>query len=278
MSYILEALRRADQERRLGQAPTLGAVPWSAPPTSPRWPWVAVGILVVLCIGGGFVFAGWGLWNPPSSSRPDASPPTVAAPTSPVAVSAPSPAPPNPLETAALETVVQTAVRTAVETAVKQAMENVAKERPPAERPSERPPRLAVETPPRSVNPHEPPRPPSAVKAAKSSPEKTAPPETPSKPKPTPPGDSTADPKRTTEATSSIPPSRSDGEVFTPAALNLDIHVYSETAAKRFVVINGRRYRAGEQLTEGAWLEAITPQGALLNHQGQRFLLPIHRD
>jgi len=55
--------------------------------------------------------------------------------------------------------------------------------------------------------------------------------------------------------------------------LNLDLHVYSSVAAQRFVIINGQRAREGGQLREGLVVEQITPDGALLNHQGRRFLL-----
>jgi len=56
--------------------------------------------------------------------------------------------------------------------------------------------------------------------------------------------------------------------------LNLDLHVYSAAAAQRFVIINGQRLHEGGQLREGLLVEQITPEGALLNHQGTRFVLP----
>ncbi len=55
--------------------------------------------------------------------------------------------------------------------------------------------------------------------------------------------------------------------------LNLDLHVYSSVASQRFVIINGQRVREGGQLHEGLLVEQITPEGALLNHQGTRFVL-----
>jgi len=55
--------------------------------------------------------------------------------------------------------------------------------------------------------------------------------------------------------------------------LNLDLHVYSEAAAGRFVVINARKYREGDQLSEGPKVETITSDGAILSNQGQRFTL-----
>jgi general secretion pathway protein B len=61
------------------------------------------------------------------------------------------------------------------------------------------------------------------------------------------------------------------------AGLNLDIHVYSADAGKRFVVINGQRYREGDAIGQGAVLETVTPSGALLRKGGQRFRLSVRR-
>lgn len=55
--------------------------------------------------------------------------------------------------------------------------------------------------------------------------------------------------------------------------LNLDLLVYNESPAVRFVVINGRKYREGVQLTEGPTLERITPENVILTSRGQRFTL-----
>lgn len=56
--------------------------------------------------------------------------------------------------------------------------------------------------------------------------------------------------------------------------LNLDLHIYAGDPAQRAVFINGRRYREGDSLPEGIEVAAITPEGAVLRYQGQRFLLP----
>ena len=55
--------------------------------------------------------------------------------------------------------------------------------------------------------------------------------------------------------------------------LNLDLHVYSEKAANRFVVISSRKYKEGGQLTEGPTVESITRDGVILAYQGRRFTL-----
>lgn len=56
--------------------------------------------------------------------------------------------------------------------------------------------------------------------------------------------------------------------------MHLDIHVYAPRPADRFVFVNMRKYTEGQALKEGPTLERITPDGAILNHQGLRFLLP----
>ncbi len=61
--------------------------------------------------------------------------------------------------------------------------------------------------------------------------------------------------------------------ILTLPELHLDVHVYSETQADRFVFVNMKKYREGDRLREGPLLESITPQGAIMQHQGQRFVV-----
>lgn len=56
--------------------------------------------------------------------------------------------------------------------------------------------------------------------------------------------------------------------------LKLDIHVYSDKPAERFVFVNMRKYLEGQTLGEGPTVERITPSGVVLNAQGTRFVLP----
>jgi general secretion pathway protein B len=55
--------------------------------------------------------------------------------------------------------------------------------------------------------------------------------------------------------------------------LRLDMHVYSEQPAQRFVFINMSKYREGEALKEGPRVDTITAEGVVLIHQGKRFVL-----
>jgi general secretion pathway protein B len=57
------------------------------------------------------------------------------------------------------------------------------------------------------------------------------------------------------------------------AELHLDIHVYSAKPDDRFVFINMSKLREGSTLSEGPVVERITPDGVVLRHDGQVFLL-----
>ena len=58
------------------------------------------------------------------------------------------------------------------------------------------------------------------------------------------------------------------------AELHLDIHVYSEDPAGRFVFINMVKHREQSRIAEGPVVNAITPDGVILSYQGRDFLLP----
>ena len=55
--------------------------------------------------------------------------------------------------------------------------------------------------------------------------------------------------------------------------LHLDIHVFSPNPNDRFVFINMSKLREGSTLSEGPVVEKITPDGVVLRHEGQVFLL-----
>lgn len=56
--------------------------------------------------------------------------------------------------------------------------------------------------------------------------------------------------------------------------LHIDVHVYNEVPQRRFVLINSRKYKEGERLTEGPLLEEIRRDGLVMYYRGQRFLVP----
>jgi len=55
--------------------------------------------------------------------------------------------------------------------------------------------------------------------------------------------------------------------------LHIDIHVYSENAAERFVFINMKKYDEESFLDEGPLIKAITKEGVVLEQNGISFLL-----
>ena len=97
MSYILEALKKAQAERQLGSAPTLNAVPLGAPPAQGarkrRLPWLALGGMVLALAGAAAV---WRMQAPapkPAVAVVVATPPAPAVVTPPPMVVVPPSAP-----------------------------------------------------------------------------------------------------------------------------------------------------------------------------------------
>lgn len=62
------------------------------------------------------------------------------------------------------------------------------------------------------------------------------------------------------------------GIALPPLLLNL--HVYDDAAARRYVMLNGLRLAEGEFTPDGIKVETITESGVVLEARGQRFLLP----
>ena len=55
--------------------------------------------------------------------------------------------------------------------------------------------------------------------------------------------------------------------------LHIDIHVFSQNPADRFVFINMAKHREQSQLEEGPVVREITADGVILQYQGRSFLL-----
>lgn len=51
----------------------------------------------------------------------------------------------------------------------------------------------------------------------------------------------------------------------------MTVHVYDQDAAKRFVLINALKYREGEETLDGIRVERILPDGAVLSYMGNPF-------
>lgn len=237
MSYILDALRKAERERHLGQPPNL-AIP-SAPDRPERqrhWFWLGVGLVLGL---NAMLLAAF-LIRPQPAAISGTVPATMPSPAAAAPAESPPVAPP------AIPMVPQP-VRAMASKPDSPATATAAPARTPAGKP-------VVLEPPRPTAPgnrerdEAPPRRPATD------------PITPAEPEPAP-------------TLETLPAGTRRGI----PALSLDIHVYSHDSDKRFAVINGRRYREGERTGEGPTLEAVTADGAILRQGGQRFRLPVRR-
>jgi general secretion pathway protein B len=274
MSYILDALKKAERERHLARVPTLGTV--HSPAAAPRrrlWPWVISAVLV----GNAALGAALMLRAPapmsvadsraPVESRPrvDSSPASVAAPGSPAPPSATSAAqgvsqaPPGRVEQSADVRAAETPAGP-VAAALPDRTPAPSVARAPAPRPAEAQPTQRPAPAPRpapegseAVTREQPPAPtasPTAPSAAR--------PAEPVTPAPLPSSPSTSP---ETAAPASIP------------KMKLDVLVYSDIPAERMVFINGSKYVQGQRVDGKFLVEEITPEGPILSYQGQRSLL-----
>jgi len=54
----------------------------------------------------------------------------------------------------------------------------------------------------------------------------------------------------------------------------MTVHVYDADKGRRFVMINGRKYREGDKTREGMSVERIVAEGAVLSYKGNPFFVP----
>jgi len=237
MSYILDALKRADAERERGHVPGLHAQSIDSAssadrrPGLPRWALAAGGgtaLIVVAALAwrmGADAHAP--LPMPMTAPEPAPAPVVAAAPTTepaPVVEAAPVAAPPAPPPVA-----------------------YVAPPPPPVAKPQReaKPPAAPRPTPPSAMAP-------AQVPAAA-----TARP-----PEPT--------PNATVPLMAELP---STLRQQLPQ-LAVTGSVYSEDATSRFIMLNGEVVKEGGQPAPGLVLERIEPKSAVLRFKGQRFRLP----
>jgi general secretion pathway protein B len=55
--------------------------------------------------------------------------------------------------------------------------------------------------------------------------------------------------------------------------LTLNLHVYDEVPANRYVLLNARRLREGDEVADGVRVETIVPGGVVFNARGRRFVV-----
>ncbi|MGB1580499.1 MAG: general secretion pathway protein GspB [Nevskiales bacterium] len=272
MSYILDALQRADQERNLGEVPKLDTALQSSSPAQ-KSSWLATGamIVIVATVVASVLFMlqhGYLRIGSPNESTPGPMPVEATAPATPAAeavtpqpkaeaqpTTTAAPAKPPPQALAA-----EPAATEQAPAAVPPAPKPVARAEPPAaakasqkprEQASEKSKSQRLPTPTVAPAP-----PPSWVR--KNTPEPAQRPPPPSEP---------------VQSYLGLP------ESFRSRLPKLDMnaHVFSTNPARSFVLINSKRYRIGDYLAEGPELIDILPDGAVLDYRGEVFLLPVGR-
>jgi general secretion pathway protein B len=250
MSYILDALKRAESERSRGQIPGLHAQPMARvaldrEERAPVWKTLVFAVIAALVLG---ALAWWWLSAdgpapaavPPQAAPLAASPSTPAAPANPPAqVSAPPPV------VAAAEPVVSAASK-------------------PAPRRN----------------------PPPAIKSVAAPVNAAAPARMASVPTPAPRSQTAADPSGATRSTAAAAASASgtppEPRVLAMSELPADVisslpalvvsgASYSDQPASRMVIINGALYREGDRLTSELTLQRIALRSAVLSFRGYRF-------
>ena len=287
MSYILEALKKAEQEREFGQVPGIDS-PHAPPPQHPprRWPWVIAAALLLNVL----VVAG--LWWHGGAGTSDATTP-AARPAGSVAESAPDQAvappvtsQPNPApqaETIAPPVETDTAHAPTAEPAP---TPPAIAQRPLRPLPLPDPPPAATPAPaerePLPLRAEEPPTPvaaapgPAPLQAEEFFAPAAAPTATPTSPPdivelraPSVPPPSPAEPTWQDLPLWPLVPEQIRRQVTGQLVLNG--HVFSKDPDERFVLLNMKKYREGEQLSEGPRLEAITREGVILAVPNGRF-------
>ncbi|MCU0963940.1 MAG: general secretion pathway protein GspB [Burkholderiaceae bacterium] len=246
MSYILEALRKADAERGRGSVPDLHAqaLPLSVSDAQVQRPRSSPALWLVL--GAGLAALAAAAWYGLGRDEPARMPPAVATVVAPpVAAPVVPPAPPVP-------PVPSVPPGQAPAFSVPQAQPAVPTGPPAPQPPAEANPSTVASVPA---------KPSPARKAAVSAPKPAAPP-----------------PKAEPVA----PPARVPALAELPVELRQQVptlvvggSVYSPQASVRMVVINGQVFQEGNSLGPELKLEQVRPKTAVFSIRGQRFELPL---
>jgi general secretion pathway protein B len=270
MSYILEALRKADaeRERERDSVPNLHAqlLPPGlneaevAPSRAPLLPWLGLG--AALALGAAATWWALGRDEPPAQLSG-----TTSTPQAPVAPAvAPSlqrqaaPPTPQPLPDAAPSPATLTAAPSAPQAEPVPEPAAVTAPKPPAKaRPA--PAAKAAASPPRSA--------PSTAKVAVQAPQSVVAP-------------SQAEAPAPAKAEPSAPPARVPALAELPPELRQQVpplaiggSVYSPQASARMVVVNGQVFQEGSSLAPELKLEQIRQKTAVFSIRGQRFEVPL---
>ncbi len=238
MSYILDALRKADQERNIGDVPDLGASHWNRRRGGlpSYWLWAAIGLLLVNGALLTFLFTrddGTESMPVPVQSKPGIrsyvpGPPPVQQ----KILTQPAPPKPVPLKPMTRpERNVIARPRQSVPAVVKVA-------------PASKPEIVGATAAPGNVEP-------AAVRGAPLTQQ-----------------------ARTVQRSESEIPELNEMSLEFRSSFDppqMDVHVYSDDPARRFILDNLRKFVEGDLLDSGAKLEKIQPDSIQLYYRGTRF-------
>ena len=294
MSYILDALKRAEQERQIGQMPNAAISPnYDEYDDEPRrWPWLLLAGLLLVSTS-----AALGVWfsqTGPSSapnSAPRQAPVSGQNPPPFTAQRYPASANNNSLPTrvVAVTSSPQVIDRTPETSPASKPQADTQTQQQKAEN-TEQEPSVASASIDSDADEPSPPEIAAMEAIALATPTQTAKPA--AKPKSAPQLQSPSlkgnpgpvverlEPKvvhlGNQPVTDDVPLLNETDPSFrrTVPSLQLQFHRYSTDPERSFVLIDGTRYRAGQTLSAGPTLEQIVENGLLLRWQGQRFIYP----
>ena len=230
MSYILDALDKAERERKRGQIPSLQTNERAATTHHPRSPWVWVAVFAVIFNA---LLAGILIY----SSTHETQVASIASPVVETLPPAPTPAPlPSPIEVP-IHRATPPATTPSVLLMTDQELQEQARQLEmestptPSPEPSPVEPEPTLATPAGAGREH-------AVTPLEMIPLLVEMPQ---------------------QLQQALPPIR------------VDVHVHASKAENRFVMINLRRYREGDEVAPDLILERITKEGMVLKFRGEQF-------
>jgi general secretion pathway protein B len=251
MSYILEALKKAQTERQLGSAPTIHALPIHAAELpeagASRTPmWIAIGVAVLMAAGAGAMWWRQGSTAPAPVVVAAAQPAVVTAPPMQAVLQAPAIVPPPAVQVPAPAPVtVQAPAPVAVQAPAPVAMQLPAPRpaAPLAPKPAAALPRPAPEPVVAALPPPAP-----AQKAAPTEPPAPA-------------------PEDALPFMRDLPDQVRSGL----PQVTFGGYMYSKNPADRLLLIDKALRHEGEEVAPGLFLEKLLPKAAVMNYRGTRY-------
>lgn len=248
MSYILEALRKSDQQRNRGATPTLFGGQ-EAMVVRRRPANILYGVIAIALIGAGIAIGVLRPWQTSRSEMADRPAIVVRAPVATPSAVAPAPEVAPPTQSAPPEAITPVPPAPVPEVAVAPKPKPIARPKRRADRPVRKTETAVADNPKTDAVPQSRSELP-AEEAANVEPSATA--------------AANAEPVSTmAELPASI-----RGEL---PAIKITVHAYSGKRAARLVGYDNRILREGDYLVPGLKLEEITQDGMILSYKGYRF-------